>query len=372
MHTSLDTARTTRRFPFAPLLTRTPVLAGLLAGTLAISPAALHVHAAPSAAPVTVTVWDISQDPQKTQFIADADAFNKAHPGIHVQIQFFLNDPYKTKLQIAIGAHQGPDIFMGWGGGILKNYIDAEAVVDLTSALNADPAWKNRYTPSVFGPVTFNGHIYGIPYDATTPEVLFYNKAIFKQYNLSIPTTWPQLEAIIKTLKSHNIIPFTLDGKTEWPEMIVLQYLADRIGGSAALNDIALRKPGASFNSKPWIDAFTLAQNLVKENAFQNGFASSNWDTYDGQHLLWNGRTAMMFMGVWEIGNVHGGPWSRPAGILRGEDAPGEPGRRAQYRSGEEEAPGCSLRLIWPCARSMLRGIGRVGRRCRTTGTAMR
>src|SRR6185437_2981807 len=152
---------------------------------------------------------------------------------------------------------------MGWGGGILKSYIDAGAVADLTSAVNADPAWKNRYTPSVLGPVTFGGHIYGVPYDATTPEVIFYNKAIFKQYNLSVPTTWPQLEQIIKTLQSHNIIPFALAGKTEWPEMMILQYLADRIGGNQALNNIALNKPGATFNSKPWIDAFTMAQALV-------------------------------------------------------------------------------------------------------------
>ena len=275
------------------------VVVGLLS-----APFARQVSASRAAAPVTVTVWDIQQGLQATEFQAQAAAFNKTHAGIKVQYQFFQNDPYKTKLQIAIGAHQGPDIFMGWGGGILKSYIDAGDVVDLTSALNADPAWKNRYTPSVFGPVTFGGHVYGIPYDPTTPEVLFYNKAIFAKYHLSVPATWPQLEQIIKTLQSHNITPFALAGKSEWPEMIVLQYLADRIGGSQALNDIALRKPGASFNSKPWIDAFTLAQKLVKENAFQNGFASFNYDTHDIGPLFYGGRAAMMFMGVWQIGDA--------------------------------------------------------------------
>jgi raffinose/stachyose/melibiose transport system substrate-binding protein len=267
-------------------------------------PFARQASPAGAASPVTVTVWDIQTGVQATEFQAQATAFNKAHPGIKVQYQFFQNDPYKTKLQIAIGAHKGPDIFMGWGGGILKSYVDAGAVVDLTDALNADPAWKSHYTPSVFGPVTFNGHIYGIPYDPTTPEVLFYNKAIFKKYHLQVPTTWPQLEQIIKTLQSHNIIPFALAGKSEWPEMMILQYLADRVGGSQALNDIALRKPGASFNSKPWIDAFTLAQNLVKENAFQNGFASFNYDTGDYRPLFYTGRAAMMFMGVWQIGDA--------------------------------------------------------------------
>ncbi len=287
-----------------PRAVHTVALAALLIGSLAISPVTTRVHAARSAAPVTVTVWDIQVGLVQAQLKAQAAAFNKAHPDINVQYQFMQNDPYKAKLSIVMGAHKGPDIFMGWGGGILKSYIDAGDVEDLTGAMNADPAWKSRYTPSVLGPVTFGGHVYGVPYNATTPEVLFYNKAIFKQYNIAVPTTWPQLEQAIKTLKSHNIIPFAVDGKTEWPEMIVLQYLADRIGGSAALDDIALRQPGATFNSKPWIDAFTMAQNLVKENAFQNGFASYNWDTHDGEQLLWHGRAAMMFMGVWEIGDV--------------------------------------------------------------------
>jgi raffinose/stachyose/melibiose transport system substrate-binding protein len=109
---------------------------------------------------------------------------------------------------------------------------------------------------------------------------------------------------VIKTLQSHNLIPFALDGKSEWPEMMILQYLADRIGGSSALNNIALRKAGASFNSPAWIKAFTQAQALVKENAFENGFASFNYDTNDGGQLFYSGRAAMMFMGVWQIGNA--------------------------------------------------------------------
>jgi len=304
MPNQVDSRNPAPRARTTALPARALILAGLLAGSLVLSPATGPAHAARTAAPVTVTVWDIQTGVQQKEAIAQATAFNKAHPGINVQYTFFQNDPYKTKLSIAIGAHKGPDIFMGWGGGILKSYIDAGAVADLTSAVNADPAWKNRYTPSVLGPVTFGGHIYGIPYNATTPEVIFYNKAIFKQYNLKVPTTWPQLEQIIKVLQSHNVIPFSLDGKSEWPEMMILQYLADRVGGSAALNDIALRKSGASFNTPAWISAFTQAQALVKANAFENGFASFNYDTNDSAQLFYSGRSAMMFMGVWQIGNA--------------------------------------------------------------------
>ena len=58
--------------------------------------------------------------------------------------------------------------------------------------------------------------------------------------------------------------------------MMIVQYLAERIGGPSALNDISQRKPGASFHTPAWIQAATLAQNLVKMNAFQPGFSAFN------------------------------------------------------------------------------------------------
>ena len=70
-----------------------------------------------------------------------------------------------------MGAHQPPDIFFGWGGGILKSYVDAGDVHDMTGALNADSSWKNRYLPSVMTGVTFNGKIYGVPNSGAQPVV---------------------------------------------------------------------------------------------------------------------------------------------------------------------------------------------------------
>jgi raffinose/stachyose/melibiose transport system substrate-binding protein len=255
-----------------------------------------------AAAPATVTIWDIQTGNEQKNLNAFAASFNKAHPTIRLQYQWYQNDPYKTKLAIAVGAHRGPDIFMGWGGGILQSYVKSGAVADLTSAFKTDPSWRNRYLPVVMKPVTFNGHIYGVPYENTQPEVIIYNKAIFARYHLSVPRTWPQLQQIIKTLQSLNVIPFALAGKSEWPEMMIIQYLADRIGGPSALDNISFRKLGASFDTPVWIKALTIAQQLVKENAFQSGFPSFNYDTGDASQILYGGRAAMMFMGVWQFG----------------------------------------------------------------------
>jgi raffinose/stachyose/melibiose transport system substrate-binding protein len=283
-----------------PTVVGSVALAGMALGSTAITPA----HAARPAAPVTINVWDIQTGVEQTNLTNFANAFNKAHPNIQVKYTWYQNDPYKTKLTLALGAKQGPDIFMGWGGGILQSYVKAGAVADLTSAYKSDPAWGARYKSVVMGVVTFNGHIYGIPYNNTQPEVILYNKAIFAKYHLSIPTTWPQLQTDVKTLQSHGVIPFALAGKSEWPEMMIVQYLAERIGGLGALNDIANQKPGATFTSPAWIKAFTMAQQMVKDNWFQSGFSAANYDSHDIAPLFYGGRAAMMFMGVWQFGDA--------------------------------------------------------------------
>ena len=145
---------------------RLAAVAGTLALVgLALAPAFAHPANAAriersAAAPATVTIWDIQTGDEQKNLNAFAASFTKAHPSIRVQYQWYQNDPYKTKLAIAVGAHRGPDIFMGWGGGILQSYVKSGAVADLTSALGADPSWRSRDLPVVMKPVTFNGHVY--------------------------------------------------------------------------------------------------------------------------------------------------------------------------------------------------------------------
>ena len=281
-------------------------IASTLTAALLISLATPATHNVPARAAATtqITVWDIQTGSQQKALQAEAAAFNQTHPDTPVKYTF-QSSTYPTVLSVAMGAHHGPDIFMGWGGGILKGYIDAGDVVDLTSALNADPAWKARYIPSILNGAAFNGHYYGVPYNESQPEVIIYNKAIFAKYGLSVPTTWPQLLQVVSTLKSHNVIPFALGGKAMWPEMMIVQYLTERIGGPSALNDISQRKPGASFNTPVWVKAATMVQDLVKMGAFEPGFSGFDYGAgADSQQLLFAQRAAMMFMGTWEFGNA--------------------------------------------------------------------
>ncbi len=251
----------------------------------------------------SVSLWDIRTG-QEMQIVQNTtNAFNTAHPNIHVTVSFFQNDPYKQKLQVAMGAHNPPDIFFGWGGGGLKSYIDAGDVYDMTSALNADSSWKNLFLPSVMSGVTFDNKIYGVPCSGLQPVLFFYNKDIFSKYKLNPPQTWSDLLQIISTLKQQNIIPIALAGGSQWPYLMYEEYLVDRFGGPSSFNAVVANQAN-SWSDDAFIKANTAIQQLVDLGAFGSNYASVTADTNQDAELLFTGKAAMMLQGSWNFSAI--------------------------------------------------------------------
>lgn len=248
----------------------------------------------------SITIWDIRTGSEQQVVQSLASAFNSGHSNIHAVVDFFQNDPYKQKLQVAMGAHNPPDIFFGWGGGVLKSYIDANDVYDMTPDLNADSSWKGRFLPAVMSGVTFNGEIYGVPNSGMQPVMFFYNKAIFDKYHLTPPQTWSELLSAITTLKKNNVIPIALAGGSKWPYLMYEEYLVDRYGGPGAF-DAVIANQANSWSQDAFVKANTAIQQLVNMGAFGSSYASVIADTNQDAALVYTGKAAMMLQGNWNF-----------------------------------------------------------------------
>lgn len=254
--------------------------------------------AAIAASKTTILVWTI----QRTENSVESAAA-KSYTGANVKVQIFANDPYKQKIRVALGAGSPPDVFMNWGGGGLKQYIDAGKVLDLTPYFNQDKAWQNRFFQNVLQTAAFDGKYYGVPNVGMQPVVLFYNKAVFAQNKLSAPKTWPQLLAAVKTLKGAGTIPIVLGGQSKWPDLMWEEYLVDRVAGPAAFDAVVAGKKNA-WSNPGIIRANTLIQQLVDAGAFGSSFSSTQYDGTVTSTLLGTGKGAMELMGNWEYGAV--------------------------------------------------------------------
>jgi raffinose/stachyose/melibiose transport system substrate-binding protein len=251
------------------------------------------------AASASIVLWDV-QTTGKMKDIIDKEAaqFSK-DTGVQLQVVHIENDPYKTKLKVAMGGGTPPDIFHNWGGGPLKAYVDAGMVAPIDDIkANLD----KRYIPASFDPVTFEGHTYGTAYGGLTGVYFWYRKDILAKYNVSVPKTWADLMSAVKTLKDNGIIPISLANQTKWPSSFYYMYIADRIGGANLFLNVYDGK--ASFEDPAYIKTGQLIQDLVKAGAFPQGFNGMSQDNGESRQLIYTGRAAMYLMGAWFYDNL--------------------------------------------------------------------
>jgi raffinose/stachyose/melibiose transport system substrate-binding protein len=250
----------------------------------------------------TVTMWLVTTGPSpaNTAVQSLASSFDKSHPKDHITIDFVENQSYKQKIQLAMGAGNPPTVFWTWGGGILQQYIKAGDVYGL-----GHPSWLSSFLPSSLGAVTDNGQVYGVPVEGTQPVYFFYNKSIFAKYHLTFPTTFSGLLSTVAKLKSHGVAPISLANGDQWPGLMYLEYLTDRVGGPSVAK--ALQSNAASGWSNPAVTkALEDIQQLVKAGAFQSGYDSLHYSGGGSDALVYSGKAAMQLMGDWDISSILG------------------------------------------------------------------
>ncbi|WP_010104256.1 extracellular solute-binding protein [Verminephrobacter aporrectodeae] len=255
--------------------------------------------------PQVIAEWDIQTQPGGARLIQDAQArFERAHPGFKVQRTQIPNDAYKTKLKIAMGANEPPCVFTNWGGGVLREYVRAGQVVDLSPYLAQDPAFRDRFLPSAFAATTTQGKVYGLPGENTTAAVIYYNTEIFARFGLTPPKTWSELMKLVEALRARDVAPFALANKAKWPGSMYYMYLVDRVGGPEPFRKALARAPGGSFADPAFVEAGKYLQELVRAGAFAQGFNGLDYDVGASRRLLYSGKAAMELMGSWESSNM--------------------------------------------------------------------
>lgn len=75
---------------------------------------------------------------------------------------------------------------------------------------------KNFDAATLSDDVRTDGVLTSLPLSAQA-MVVFYNKDLFKQYNISVPTTWSEFMAACETLKANGVAPIAVGGKDGWP-----------------------------------------------------------------------------------------------------------------------------------------------------------
>ncbi|MBQ1028540.1 extracellular solute-binding protein [Micromonospora sp. C97] len=269
-------------------------LAGAGAGACLLSACGDDEPSDPNA-PQTINWWHIQNtEPMLPVWASLASEYKAAHPNVTLDIQPLENEAFKAKLTTATQAGDPPDLFQSWGGGVLKQQVDAGLVKDITDDVKP---WIGGLLPAALEPYTIDGKIYGVPFDIGMVG-FWYNKDLFTRAGITAaPTTWTGLLDAVRQLKAAGITPIALAGKDKWPAHYYWSYLAMRVGGVGALQKAVDDK---NFDSPDLVAAGDRLKELVDLQPFQKGFLGAAYGTPDGQAAaMGNGGAAMELMGQW-------------------------------------------------------------------------
>jgi raffinose/stachyose/melibiose transport system substrate-binding protein len=237
---------------------------------LLLAAAALLFAVGTAAADTTVKWLHIEANPAQVKIWEEvARAYEAAHPGVKIEMQFLENEAYKAKLPTILQSKDRPHIIYSWAGGVLKSQIEAGVLDDITDQVKG---YSDTITPAALAAFSQDGRVYGLPI-ALSQVGFLYNKDLMAKANVDASKikTWDDLLAAVKALRSAGVTPIVVGGADKWPLHFYWTHLAVRIGGKAAF-DAALRGEDSGFAGETFLKSGELFKQLVDLQPFQNGF----------------------------------------------------------------------------------------------------
>jgi N,N'-diacetylchitobiose transport system substrate-binding protein len=182
----------------------------------------------------SITVW-LQTDAQAANWQPIVNAvnadFQKAHPGVTVNVQFQTWGNHLQKLDATLAGGNAPDV-IEMGNTEMTKYMAAGAFQDLTADKGSIPnsaTWLSGLAASG----RYGGKLYGVPYYAGS-RVVTYRSDLFKQAGLKVPTSLAQFTADARKLAAKNsakgFSPVYIAG-TDW--YFAMSFVYD-FGGSIA------------------------------------------------------------------------------------------------------------------------------------------
>ena len=254
-----------------------------------------------SSAKGSIVFWNIgTESPDKDIMEFAVNAFNGGtESGYTITNVPTQNDTYKEKLVVAMSAGECPDMYTSWSGGPMNEYIESGFAQPIDTLFKAS-GLEDVIMEAAIAQGSYNGNLYGMPILNVSVAGIFYNKEMFAEYGIQVPTTISELEAACDTLVANGITPFALANGSKWTGSMYFMNLATRKGG---LEPFAAAVDGSgSFEDECFIYAGEKIQEWVKNGYFPEGVNSLSEDDGQAKQLMYQESAAMMCIGSWYTG----------------------------------------------------------------------
>lgn len=240
------------------------------------------------------TAWTLTGGAEET-FRTSFQEWNENNPENPIEAEYFANDAFKEKIRTSVGSGNAPTLIYNWGGDNLESYVENGNVVELTGEV---PEMEERALDSVLETGKVDGTLYAVPNNNTQPVVLYYNTKLFEQAGVEVPTTWEEMLDAVEAFEAEGITPISVAGSSQWPYLMWIQYLTDRIGGPEVFQAVVDGEENA-WSDPAITEALEKIQELVEAGGFGDTYGSVVADAGADVALVHTDQAAMMLHGSW-------------------------------------------------------------------------
>lgn len=276
----------------------------------------------------TLTLWHY-EGPTSAMGIAwnkAIEEFKASHPGVTVKFEEKGFEQIQQNAQMILNSDSAPDILEYNKGNATAGLLSKQGLLtDLTDQASKR-GWEKALSQSLQTTAKYDGDgimgsgkFFGIPNYGEYVEV-FYNKDMFKKYNIAVPTTLAEFTAAMDTFVKNKITPLSVGG-AEYPAQQIFYELALSKADRAWVDDYQLYKHKVDFHGPQltygaqtfadWVSKGYIAKNSAGIKAEDMGVAFEQ------------GKFPIMISGSWwygrfasEIKNFQWGTFLFPGNTL--------------------------------------------------------
>ncbi|MBQ6678461.1 MAG: extracellular solute-binding protein [Lachnospiraceae bacterium] len=222
------------------------------------------------------------------------DMYAKEHPNVKFELETLGDADLQTKFKSYVTAGTLPDITMVW---VIPSYMDQFIDAGIFAEIPQDYIKNAKFSNGALDYAMRDGKCYALGRN-TDVMVFYYNKDLFKKYNVEIPKTYEELLEAGDVFNQNGVIPCAMSGAASWCDSHFIVGIQGTLLGDKTITELPRAIKEGDFSGDYWKKSCDLAVEGAKR-LFQYGFETYDYGT--AQNLFLNGEAAMWWMGSWEM-----------------------------------------------------------------------
>ncbi|WP_454859724.1 ABC transporter substrate-binding protein [Promicromonospora soli] len=287
----------------------TTAVAAAMAGALALAGCTGQSAGGGDTDDSTLTIWHYeNEDSAMGQAWAEAiKIFEEENPDVTVDVEKQTFEQIQKNAKIVLTGDDVPDVMEFNKGNATAGQLAAQGLLNPLTDAATERGWDEKLTGSLATTATYDeqglmgsGEWYGVPNYGEFVGV-YYNKDMFAEHGLEVPTNLDELEDVLAAFKKEGITPLAEAG-AEYPLGQLWYELVLAYGDRGLVDDYQLFENDVDFHN----EAMTKATEKLDE-WIDKGYIASDSAALTAEDMgvsFIDGTYPLMVSGSWWFGRL--------------------------------------------------------------------